>query len=92
MLVIVSPISWDCRIHQLLLCIGIYPPHNKCSGYDIKLSDGQAPALEIWELWSTPSLQLIPGPLSSGVVAFDSILSMDQIEQTVCKQITDVKL
>ena len=39
---------------------------------------------------STPSLLL--DPLSPGVVAPDRVLSMGQIEQTVCKQMTDVKL
>ena len=36
---------------------------NGCPGYDIKPSDGEAPALKIWEMWSTPSLPLIPSPL-----------------------------
>ena len=40
----------------------------------------------------TPSLPLLPGPLSAGVVAPDRVLSMGQMEQTVYKQKTDVKL
>ena len=36
---------------------------NKCPGYD-KQSDGEAPVmLELWGMWSTPSLPLLPGPL-----------------------------
>ena len=34
-----------------------------CPGYDIKQSDGEAPALDIWEMWSTSSLPLLPGTL-----------------------------
>ena len=60
--------------------------------YDIKSSDGKALALEIWGMWSTPSLPLLPGPLWSGVVVLDRVLSMGQIELTVCKQMTAVKL
>ena len=38
-----------------------------------------------------PSLLLLPGPLWPGVVASERVLSMSQIEQTMYKQITDVK-
>ena len=58
----------------------------------IKPFDGKAPVLEIWGLWSTSSLPLLPGPLWPRVVAPDTVLSMDQIEQTVWKQMADVKL
>ena len=50
------------------------------SWFDIQQSDGEAPVLEIWEMWSTPSLSLLPGPLRPGVVALDWDLSMSQIE------------
>ena len=63
-----------------------------CLEYDIKLSYGKAPALEIWGMWCTLSLPLFPDSLCSGVVAPDKVLSMSQIEQTMCKQMTDVKL
>ena len=36
---------------------------NECSGYDIKPSDREAPVLKLREMWSTPSLQLLPGLL-----------------------------
>ena len=52
----------------------------------------EAPVLEIWGMWSTLSLQLLLGLSWPGVVAPDWVLSMGQIEQTVCKQMTDVKL
>ena len=67
-------------------CISVerQDPHNKCPGYDIKPSDGEAPALEIWGMWSTPLLPLLPGSLWLGVIAPDRVLSMAQIEQTVC--------
>ena len=37
-------------------------PPNECHGYGIKLSDGEAQVLELWGMWSIPSLQLLPGP------------------------------
>ena len=40
----------------------------------------------------TPILPFLPGPLWPGVVAPVRVLSMSQIEQTVCKQMTDVEL
>ena len=47
-------------------------PPNECSRYDIKQSDSEVPViLELWGMWSTPSLPLLPGPLSPGVVAPD---------------------
>ena len=67
-----GPISWSCRIHQLDLCRGVRLP-NKCSGYDTKQSDGEAPViLDHLEMQSTPSLP--------SMVALDKVLSMGQIE------------
>ena len=43
---------------------------NKCPGYDINPSDGEAPViLELWGLWNTPLLPLLLGPLWPRVVA-----------------------
>ena len=54
---------------------------NECPGYDTKQSDGEVPVmLELWGMWSTPSLPSLTGPLWLGVVAPDSVLSMGQIE------------
>ena len=61
-------------------------------GYDIKQYDGKALAYEIWGMWSTFSLPLLPGPLWPRMVALDRVLSMDQMKQAACKQMTDVKL
>ena len=58
---------------------------------DIKPSDDDTAGLEIWGMWSTPSVPLLPGPLWPRVVAPDVVQSIGQIEQTVCKQMTDVK-
>ena len=58
---------------------------------DTKLSDGEAQALEILEMWGIPLLLLLSGP-DPGLVAPERILSMGQIVQTVCKQTTGVKL
>ena len=59
------PVGWVCWIHRLLLCRGVRPsPLNECPGYDTKQSDGEALVmLELWRMWSTPSLPPLPGPL-----------------------------
>ena len=44
---------------------------------DTKQSHSEAPAWELWGMWSTPSLSLLSGP---EVVASDRVLSMGQIE------------
>ena len=36
---------------------------NECPGYNFKPSDSRAPTLEIWGMWSTCLLPLLPGPL-----------------------------
>ena len=40
--------------------------------------------LELWRMWSTPSLPSLPGPLLPGVVAPDWVLPMGQIELNLC--------
>ena len=57
-----NPGGWGCRIHRLRRCGGV---RDECPGYDIKQSDGEAPALEIWGMWSILLLLLLP---RSGVV------------------------
>ena len=46
--------------------------------------------LELWGMQSTPSLPLLPGPLWTGVVVPDKVLSVGQIEllfiENECKQ------
>ena len=39
------------------------PTTNEFPGYDTESSDGEAPFLELWGKWNTPSLSLLPGPL-----------------------------
>ena len=57
-------IGWGCRIHCLILSWGARPPPNECPGYDTKQSDGEtAVMLELWEIWCTPSLPSLLGPL-----------------------------
>ena len=47
-------------------------PLYECAGYDCKQSDGEVPVMqELWGMWSTPSLPLLPGPLWPGLVAPD---------------------
>ena len=49
--------------------------------YDTKQSDDEVQVmLELWRMWSTLSLPLLPGPLRPRVVALDRVLSLDQIE------------
>ena len=53
------------------------PLLNKCPGYDTKQSDSEIPVmLELWGMWSTPSLPSIPEPLWPRVVASDRVLSV----------------
>ena len=73
-------VHWGCRIHWLYLCREVRPSPNKCTEHDTK-SDGEVPAmLELWGMWNTPSLPLLPGPLWPKIVALDRALSMGQIE------------
>ena len=59
---------------------GKTPTPYECPGYDTKQSDGKVPVmLELWEMWSTRSLLLLPGPLWLVVVAPDRVLSIGQI-------------
>ena len=48
--------------------------------YDTRQSDGKVPVLEIWGMWSTSSLPLLPGPLRLEAVEPDRVLSLGQIE------------
>ena len=75
----------DYRLH---LCRKVRHSSTECSGFDIKQPDGEAPDLEIWGICSILLLPLLPGPLWPGVVAPDRVLSMGQIEQTMCKQMS----
>ena len=81
---LMCPVGWGCRIHWLRLCRGVRTPpqkKNECPRYDTKESDGKVPVmLELWGMWSTPSLPSLLGPLWPGVVAPDRALSMGQIE------------
>ena len=50
---------------------------NKCPGYDTKQSDGEVPVmLELWEMWSTPSLPLLAGTLRPRMATPNRALSM----------------
>ena len=52
-------------------------PSNKCPGYVTKQSDGEfLVMIGLWEMRSTHSLSLLPGPLWSGIVALDRAQSM----------------
>ena len=63
---ILLPISLVAGAVAYINCISAEakPPHSsyECAGYDTKQSDCKASALEIWGMWSTPSLPLLQGP------------------------------
>ena len=72
-------VGWGYRRHQLHLCRGVKLP--PIPGYDTKQSDGETSGmLELWGIWSTPSLPLLPRPLWLRIVAPDRVLSIGQIE------------
>ena len=50
---------------------GLKPPFKTASG-------GEAPAAELWRLWNSPSLPLLPGPLWLRQVVFVTVISMSQ--------------
>ena len=50
----------------------------ECPIYDTKQSDDEGPLMQ--RMQSTPSLSSLPGPLWTGVVAPNRVLSMGQIE------------
>ena len=56
------PVIWGCWIHPLYLCEGLRSLANDCPEYDTRQSDGEASVLELWGIWSTSSLPLLPGP------------------------------
>ena len=64
--------------------------------YDAKKSYGEAPALDLWGMWSNNSLPLLPSPLEPGLIEPDESPSTGQIEVfdilTVQKQMVYVKL
>ena len=70
------------------------PTHHECLEYNTKPPDGVAPILELWGIWSTPSLSLLPGLLWAGVVVPVRVPCQKELfdHLTVCKQMTDVKL
>ena len=72
----IYPFGWGRRIHRLLLSWGVKHHQNEYPGYDHKLSDGEVSVLELWGMWSTSSLPLLPYPIRFGEVASDSVPSM----------------
>ena len=51
-----------------------------CSGYDTKTSDDDASVLELWGIWNTPSLSLLPDSLWSRKAVPVKGLAMGQIK------------
>ena len=65
---------WGCRILQMDLCSGIIP-HRPRIVLDMALNNLMV-MLDLWRMWSTPSLPLLPSPLWPGMLAPDKILSI----------------
>ena len=83
-----SPVGCVCIISLLYLNrrVDVFP------GYNTKQSDDNASVMEISGMWSTPSLPLLLGLRKPKVVTLDRVLSMGQIEQIMCKQMTNFKV
>ena len=58
--------------------------------YPEKYDDEVPVILELWGMWSPPSLPLLPGPLWPGVVVPDRVLSMGQIRLTAYLWLTEL--
>ena len=81
---IANPVDWAYGIRRLYLCRKARSPHTHLTRVlDMTLS------LELWGMWSTPSLPLISGPLWPKRIRPDRIPFMDQIKEfnhlIVCK-------
>ena len=63
-----DPVSWGCRIYRLQRA-----KTPSTSVLDMTLNNPIM--LELWGMWSTPSLPSFPGPFWSGVVAPNRVLS-----------------
>ena len=73
--------SWDQAINfNPLSANDRWAPKKECSGYDYTASNGKAPVLEIWGVWTTPLLTLLPDPLKPWVVVPARVLSFGQID------------
>ena len=82
MLVFLSYIAQSAGSVEYIDCISAEKDSlTKCPSYDTEQSDNVAAVmLKLRRKQSIPSLQLLPGPLWSGVVASDRVLSMGRIE------------
>ena len=57
-----GPVGWCCRKSRPHLCRGVRLSQ-RVSWYDTKQSDSESPVMqELWGMWSTLSLSLLPGP------------------------------
>ena len=75
------PFASGCKIRRRHLYAGVIPNQNKCPEYDTKLSNSEAPVLELWRMGSTPSLPLLPSPLWPGVAVTVRVPSIAKIKR-----------
>ena len=69
-----NPVGWGCRIYRLHICREIRPLPTSVLDMTLHLLMGKL------QIWSIPSLPLLPGPLWSGVAIPVRATSMDQTE------------
>ena len=69
------PVSWGFRIYRLHLCRRIKLSTISLR-YDTKLFDGDPLIVELWGMWSTPSLLLLPVPLWSKMLPVNPLYGL----------------
>ena len=75
-----AELAWAVEYTDCIYAEGYETP-NECPGYEIKKSEGKAPVMmELWGMWSSPSLLSLSALLWPRVAAPDRVLSMGQIE------------
>ena len=75
-----GPVESGFRIRRTYQCRGVRLSAKSCPILDTKLSDGEAPVLECFGIWSTPLLPSLPGPFSNGVVLLVRVSSLAKRE------------
>ena len=67
------------RLGNLPKLVRSYLIKKRCPAYDTKLHLMVSVILEIWAVWGTPLMSLLPGPLWSWVIVLGRIFSMSRM-------------